>query len=69
MQRYTLFWQGKSIEDKREQGVGFAVKNSLLTVNVPPLNRSERILTIRLSTKTGRSKLMSGYAPAVCSTA
>ena len=45
------------------------MKHSLLTVIVPHLNRSERILTIRLSTQTGRSKTMSGYAPTLCSTA
>ena len=47
-----FFWQGKSIEDKREQGVGFAVQNSLLSVTEPLLNGSERIITIRLSTQT-----------------
>ena len=45
------------------------MKNSLLTVNVPPLNRSECIITIRLSTKTGRANIMNGYAPTLCSTA
>ena len=68
-QRYTIFWQGKSIEEKREHGVGFAVKNSLLTVTEPPVNGSERILTIRLSTQTGRANIMSVYAPTLCSTA
>ena len=67
-QRYTLFWQGKSIEEKREHGVGFAVKNSLLTVTVPPVNGSARILIIRLSTRTGRANIMSVYAPTLCST-
>ena len=50
-QRYTFFWQGKGIEEKREHGVGFAVKNSLLTVTEPPVNGPARILTIRLSTR------------------
>ena len=68
-QRYTLFWQRKSIEEKREHGVGFAVKNSLLTVTVPPVNGSARILTIRLSTRAGRANIiMSIYAPTLCFT-
>ena len=34
-QRHTFFWQGKSPEEKREHGVGFAVKNTLLTMIEP----------------------------------
>ena len=68
-QRYTFFWQGKGIEEKREHGVGFAVKNSLLTVTEPPVNGSARILTIRLSTRAGHANIMSVYAPTLCSTA
>ena len=29
---YTFFWQGKSSHEPREHGVGFAVKNSLLSM-------------------------------------
>ena len=38
-QRYRFFWQGNCIEEKREHGVGFAVKNSLLK------KKTERTLT------------------------
>ena len=62
-QRYTFFWHGKRIEEKREHGVGFAVKNSLITVTRPPLNGSERILTIRLLPQTGRANIMRVYPP------
>ena len=68
-QRYTSFWQGKDIEEKREHGVGFAVKNSLLTVTDSPVNGSARILTILLSTRAGCANIISGYAPTLCSTA
>ena len=68
-QRYTFFWQGKSSEEKREHGVGFAVKNSLLTVTEPPLNGPERNPPIQLSTQTGRANIMSVYTPTLCSTA
>ena len=59
----------KSIEEKREHGVGFALNNSLLTVTEPPVNGSARILTIRLSTRVGRANILSVYAPTLCSTA
>lgn len=33
---YTFFWQGKAPEEKREHGVGFAIKNSLLGCIIAP---------------------------------
>ena len=33
---YRFFCQGKKLEDKRELGVGFAVRNSLLSMIEPP---------------------------------
>ena len=68
-QRHTFFWQGKSIEEKRGHGVGFAVKNSLLKVTEPPVNGSARILTIRLSTRAGCANILSVCATTLCSTA
>ena len=32
---YTFFWQWKSSDEPREHGVGFAVKNSLLSMVEP----------------------------------
>lgn len=60
---YTFFWQGKAKDEKREHGVGFAVKNSLLKMVEPPSNGSERILTMRLNTTTCPITLVSVYAP------
>lgn len=60
---YTFYWQGKPKDEKREYGVGFAVKNSLLKMVEPPSNGSERILTLRLNTTTGPISLISVYAP------
>ena len=68
-QRYTFFWQGKGIEEKREHGAGVAVKNSLPTVTEPPVIGSARILTIRLSTRAGGANIMIVYAPTLRSTA
>ena len=39
---YTFFWQGKPKDEKREHGVGFAVKNSLLNMIEAPSKGSER---------------------------
>ena len=47
---YTLFLHGKKLEDRRELGVSFAVRNSLLSMIEPPTGGSERILTLLLST-------------------
>ena len=38
---YTFFWQGKSSDEPREHRVGFAVKNSLLSMVEPGSGSSE----------------------------
>ena len=60
---YTFYWHGKPKDEKREHGVGFAVKNSLLKMIEPPSNGSERILTMRLNTTSCPVTLISVYAP------
>ena len=60
---YTFFWQGKSSEQRREHGVGFAVKNSLLNKVKPGSNSSERLMTLHLNTTEGPATLVSVYAP------
>ncbi|XP_047472864.1 uncharacterized protein LOC125027771 [Penaeus chinensis] len=60
---YTFYWHGKPKDERREHGVGFAVKNSLLKMIEPPTNGSERILTMRLNTTTCPVTLISVYAP------
>ena len=42
---FTFFWQGKSQDETREHGVGFAVRNSLLESIIPPTEGKERILS------------------------
>lgn len=65
---YTFFWQGKSAEESREHGVGFAVRNSLLNMVEPGDKGSERLLTLRLHTSVGPVTLLSAYAPTLTST-
>ncbi len=50
---YTFFWHGKSMEETREHGVGFAVRNTLIATTIPPTGGSERILAVSLSTSSG----------------
>lgn len=64
---YTFFWQGKSEEDRREQGVGFAIKNRLLPMVEPGDYKSERVMHIKLNTVTGTIHLISAYAPTLTS--
>ena len=65
---YTFFWQGKSSDEPREHGVGFAVKNSLLNMVEPGSGGSERLLTLRLNTTEGSVTLVSVYAPTLSAT-
>lgn len=64
---YTFFWQGKGPDERRDHGVGFAVKNGLLGMIEPGSNGSERILTLRLNTTEGPITLVSVYAPTLTS--
>ena len=66
---YTFFWQGKREEERREYGVGFAVKNQLLGMTEPGSNGCERLLTLRLNTTEGPVNLISAYAPTLTSSA
>ena len=68
-QDYTFYWQGKEPEEPRLHGVGFAVKNSLLSAVEPPSQGTSRILSLRLSTSSGPVNILSAYAPTLCSPA
>ena len=65
---YTFFWQGKSFDEPRQHGVGFAVRNNLLNMVEPGNNGSERLLTLRLNTTAGPVTLVSVYAPTLSAT-
>ena len=63
---YTFFWQGKPPEEPCQHGVGFAVKNTLVTSIEPPTAGTKRILNFRLSTSTSPANIISVYAPTLC---
>ena len=65
---YTFYWQGKGSGEHREYGVGFAVRNSLLSMIEPGSNGSERLLTLRLNTTAGPVTHVSVYAPTMSAT-
>ena len=52
---YTIFWKGKPEEDRRESGVGFAIKTKLVDkLEELPFGTSNRIVSLRLPLQGGR---------------
>ena len=64
---YTFFWQGKDPQDRREHGVGFAVRTSLEPMMEPPTAGSARLLSLRLNTNSGSVNFVAAYAPTLSS--
>ena len=62
---YTFFWSGRSSEERREAGVGFAIKNHLVNkLDSIPEGLSDRLMKLRLPLSKKRSAtLISAYAP------
>ena len=47
---YKFFWKGKPADERREHGVGFAIKSSIVkNLQELPLGKSERFISLRLS--------------------
>ena len=66
-EHYTFYWKGKSEEENRQHGVGFAVCNKLMSKIEEPTGGTERLLTLRLNTTDGPVTLVCAYAPTNCS--
>ena len=63
---YTFFWSGRGSEERREAGVGFAMKTSLVCkLASPPKCINDRLMTMRLPLLAGKKYLniISCYAP------
>ena len=59
----TFYWQGKPSTEKRESGVGFAIKSDIKLTEFP-IGHSDRIMTLRLPIGKNRYlHLISAYAP------
>uniref|UniRef100_A0A8C5M988 Endonuclease/exonuclease/phosphatase domain-containing protein n=1 Tax=Leptobrachium leishanense TaxID=445787 RepID=A0A8C5M988_9ANUR len=62
---YTFFWCGRSSNEHRTSGVGFAVKNHLVRILASlPKSVNDRLMTLNLPLPRGKqAKLISAYAP------
>ena len=62
---YTFFWIGRGQNDRREAGVGFAIKSNLVNKLADrPKGINERLMTVRLPLpKKNFATLISAYAP------
>lgn len=63
---YTFFWSGRGPDERREAGVGFAVKSSLVGKLVgPPKGVNDRLMIMRLPLSNGKkfATIVSAYAP------
>ena len=64
---YSFFWIGYPEGERKDHGVAFAVRNTLLKKIEPPASGSPRLLSMRLMTKTGPVTLVTAYAPTLAS--
>ena len=66
---YTFFWKGKPEGVRREAGVGFAIRSSLVShLSDLPNGISERLMSLRIPLKHNRfMTLISVYAPTLTS--
>ncbi|XP_053887204.1 uncharacterized protein LOC128838801 [Malaclemys terrapin pileata] len=62
---YTFFWSGRSSDERRESGVGFAIKNHLVWKLASfPKGMNDRLMTMQLPLQKGKqATLISVYAP------
>jgi hypothetical protein len=58
-----FLWKGRGINETRQHGVGFAVKNNRLSSIESAVGGSERLLAIRMLTSCGYVPLITAYAP------
>ncbi|XP_053863859.1 LOW QUALITY PROTEIN: uncharacterized protein LOC128825397 [Malaclemys terrapin pileata] len=62
---YTFFWSGRSSDERRESGVGFAIKNHLVwKLASSPKGMNDRLMTMQLPLQKGKQAiLISAYVP------
>ena len=67
---YTFFWSGRATDERREAGVGFAVRNELVNkLSSLPHGINDRLMTMKL-TLPGKKQatIISAYAPTMTNT-
>lgn len=69
-QDYTFYWSGRGEDERREAGVGFAIRNSIAkSMEQEPVAVSDRIITLRLPLQGGVwVTMVSIYAPTMTNT-
>ena len=62
---YTFFWSGRKSEERREAGVGFAIKSDLVRkLTGLPNGINDRLMTLRLPLSGNKhATIVSAYAP------
>ncbi|XP_045163742.1 craniofacial development protein 2-like [Mercenaria mercenaria] len=62
---YTFFWNGQKVDERREAGVGFAIRTKLVrNLTGQPKGINDRLVTIRLPVGMNKhATLISCYAP------
>ena len=62
---YTFFWSGRKSEERREAGVGFAIKTELVgKLSGLPKGINDRLMTLRLPLSGNKhATIVSAYAP------
>ena len=63
---YTFYWSGRGPEERRDAGVGFAIRDSIANklINLPK-GKNDRLMTLRLPLNNGQKHItiVSVYAP------
>ena len=62
---YTFYWSGRKQEERREAGVGFAIKNTIINnLSGLPKGHNDRLMSLRLPlVKDKHISIISAYAP------
>ena len=61
---YTFFWSGRGVEERREAGVGFAIKSNLVSkLSSLPKGIHDRLITLRLYMERSTQQLSAHMLP------
>ena len=66
---YTFFWSGRASDERREAGVGFAIKNELVNkLSSLPQGINDRLMSLKLPLPGKKqATIISAYAPTMTS--
>ena len=66
---YTIFWKGRASRERREAGVGFAIRSNIVSkLHELPRGINDRLMTLHLHLHGNRhATIISAYAPTLVS--